>query len=92
MKTGMIFPVRRNFGLGNNQSYNNASESLHAKFKQRINQCKTNDTSSGKPTKYSCTETTEIYQGMCERVQWGVRGGLADKRPYKLTLPLNISI
>lgn len=84
MKEGMIKCVRKTYGVGNKWFYNNASEGLHSKFKQKIKQRKTNAATSGQPNKCSWTETAGIYQDMCSRVRRDVQRALIDQGPYKL--------
>lgn len=63
MKERMLLPLRRKAGLGDNFYYNNRSESLNERIKQRIRQNKRDDdTPQSRSRLSSLVETTSVYR------------------------------
>ena len=85
MREGMITPIRKAAGLGDNLYFNNASESFHFQYKLQIEQNRTDDTPSGKPNlKSTMSQATDEYVEMCERAARNVERAVIDEGPYRL--------
>ena len=85
MRDGMILCKRRSAGMGDNFFYNNQTESMNFRFKNKIREHKATSETSGKPVK-KCTfsEAIKIYKDMLESYQRNAERALIGVGPYIL--------
>ena len=85
MKLGMLPPVRRDIGVGNDFFYNNASECIHFKFKCKVREHNAQvQPGYGNNLKCSWVEAIDIYQNLVTQISQNVQLSVVDKGPYEL--------
>ena len=85
MKKGMILAVRQAAGLNDNFFFNNTSESINFRYKNKIKQFKAKSQHSGKPdTKCTWGEAIDIYKVLLEEHYRNVARALGNYGPYKV--------
>eukprot|EP00112_Aurelia_sp_Birch-Aquarium-sp1_P002552 Seg1282.3 transcript_id=Seg1282.3/GoldUCD/mRNA.D3Y31 product="hypothetical protein" protein_id=Seg1282.3/GoldUCD/D3Y31 len=85
MRDGMILGKRRSAGIGDNFFYNNQTESMNFRFKNKIREHKATSETSGKPAK-KCTfsEAIKIYKGMLQIYERNAERAVIGVGPYIL--------
>ena len=85
MKNGMILSKRRLAGLGDNFFYNNSTESINFRFKNKIREKKTLSETSGQPSKRcSLSEAIDIYKAFLEEYNRNAQRAIIGVGPYNL--------
>ena len=85
MRLGMLPPIRRDIGLGNEFFYNNASECTHFKFKCKVREHNAQvQPGYGNNLKCSWGEAIDVYQKLVTEISQNVQLSVIDKGPYTL--------
>ena len=85
MKQGMILPVRRAAGLSDDFFFNNQTESVNFRLKNKIKQWKERRQTSGRPAKKcSLSEAIDIYKSLIDETHRNLIRAMVDRGPYKL--------
>ena len=85
MKQGALLFKRRLAGLGDNFFYNNSTESVNFRFKNKIRQKKSVCETSGRPaSKCSLAEAVDIYREMLEEYERNADRAIVGSGPFLL--------
>ena len=85
MRNGMLLGKRRQAGLHDDFFYDNTTESVNFRFKNKVRQEKSLKETSGKPAKKcSLSEAVEIYKGMLDEYNRNAERAILGLGPYDL--------
>eukprot|EP00112_Aurelia_sp_Birch-Aquarium-sp1_P012913 Seg2720.3 transcript_id=Seg2720.3/GoldUCD/mRNA.D3Y31 product="hypothetical protein" protein_id=Seg2720.3/GoldUCD/D3Y31 len=85
MRNCMLLGKRRQAGLHDDFFYNNPTESVNFRFKNKLRQEKSLKETSGKPAKKcSLSEAVDIYKGMLEEYNRYAERAIVGLGPYEL--------
>ena len=86
MIEGMLLPVRKSAGYGANFFYFNPVESVHSKFKNRIQRVKADKEISGKPERLcSFIEAAQLYHDLLKEHWRNITRCTINEGPYELS-------
>ena len=86
MIEGMLLPVRKSAGYGANFFYSNPVESVHSKFKNRIQRVKADKEISGKPERLcSFIEAAQLYHDLLKEHWRNITRCIINEGPYELS-------
>lgn len=85
MRDGMLLSKRRSAGLGDDFFYNNLTESINFRFKNKLKERKSLSVLSGRPPlKASLSVAVDVYKELLEEYNRNTRRALFDVGPYRL--------
>ena len=85
IKEGMLISKRRSAGLGDDFFYNNLTESINFRFKNKLKEHKSVSVLSGRPPrKVSLAVAVDVYKSLLEEYNRNAQRALINVGPYRL--------